>query len=146
MSVFLNVNVVVFGNQSAVEKLRENLANETWNVLNFDNSTPVRQRANGYMFSISGEALASDDLELALQQVKKKYDVDLLFMSVVDYDEYGEIFFKEVDDADANDFSFFVTSIVDSDRGDIDDELDKLVDKMDGQYSDYINERIAKLT
>lgn len=145
MSVFLNVNVVVFGNQSAVEKLKENLANETHTVLNIDNPTPVRQRANGYMFAVSGVALASDDLELALQQLKKKYDIALVFMSVVDYDEYGEMFFKEVDD-DANDFSFFVTSIVDSDSGDIDDELDKLADKMDVQYSDYIDEMIAKLT
>lgn len=145
MSVFLNVNVVVFGNQSAVEKLKENLANETSTVLNIDNITPVRQRANGYTFAVSGVALASDDLELALQQLKKKYEIDLLFMSVVDYDEYGEMFFKEVDD-DAHDFSFFVSSIVDSDSGDIDDDLDKLADKMDVQYSDYIDEMIAKMT
>lgn len=144
MSVFLNVNVVVFGNQSAVEKLKENLGSETRTVLNIDNIPPVRQRANGYTFAVSGVALASDDLELALQQVKKKYGIDLVFMSVVDYDEYGEMFFKEVDD-DANDFSFFVTSIVDSDSGDIDDELDKLADKMDKEYSDYIDAMIAKL-
>ena len=146
MSVFLNVNVVVFGNQSAVSQLKENLVNDTLTVFNIDNITPVRQRDNGYTFSTCGVALASDDLELALQQLKKKYGIDLVFISVVDYDGYGEIFFKEVDDDDVNDFSFFVTSIVDNDSGNIDDELDELADKMDGEYSDYIDARIAKLT